>query len=213
LQDAVDSVLGNDADYEIHIVDDASEDETAEVAAELVERYPYIHYRRNQDRRGRGYSRNRGIAALESDFVVLLEADDRIGPDYLYEAAQALSRGADIVNPDATLFGASQGRWTVPDETTLPMLLERNPVHYCSAFRWKFWWESGGIDECIPHWMDYEFWIRLAAAGARIQGLHGDHFFHRQHENPPGKCDPATQDELRRYLRQKHADLYESCRG
>jgi glycosyltransferase involved in cell wall biosynthesis len=213
LRDAVDSVLANDADYEIHIVDDASTDETSEVAADLVERHPHIHYRRNEDRRGPGYSRNRGIAALESDFAVLLDADDKIGTDYLYEAAQTLSRGADVVNPDATLFGAGQGRWIVPDETTLAMLLQRNPVHYCSAFRWGLWWQTGGIDERMPHWMDYEFWIRLAAAGARIQGLHGDHFFHRQHANSRPQFNAAAQDELHRYIRQKHAQLFESCGG
>ena len=110
-----------------------------------------------------------GIAALESEFVVLLDADDRIGPDYLFRAGQRLAGGADVVNPDAVLFGATQDRWVVPEVTTLKMLLQRNSVHCCSAFRRELWSRVGGIDEQMPCWMDYEFWIRLAAAGARIQ--------------------------------------------
>ena len=181
LRETVESVLAGDADYEVHIVDDASSDETLEVAADLARQYSHIHYLRNEERRGPGYSRNRGIAALESAFVVLLDADDRIGPDYLFAAGQKLARGADVVNPDAILFGATQDRWVVPEVTTLKMLLQRNSVHCCSAFRRELWSRTGGIDEQMQCWMDYEFWIRLAAAGALIQGLHGDHFFHRRH--------------------------------
>jgi len=208
LREAVESVLANDADYEIHIVDDASSDETCEVAAKLSEQNPHIHYLRNEDWRGPGYSRNRGIAALESAFVALLDADDLIGPDYLCVAGRRLLRSADVVNPDATLFGARQESWIVPDETTLAMLLQRNSVHYCSAFRRGFWSQIGGVDEQMPCWMDYEFWIRMAAAGARIRGLHGNHFFYRQHACNLTRKANEVKNELREYLRTKHASLY-----
>ena len=212
LRETVQSVLASDADYEIHIVDDASSDETPEVAADLARHYSHIHYLRNEEKRGPGYSRNRGIAALESAFVVLLDADDRIGPDYLFTAGQKLAKGVDVVNPDAVLFGATQDRWVVPEVTTLKMLLQRNTVHCCSAFRRELWSRTGGIDEQMPCWMDYEFWIRLAAAGARIQGLHGDHFFHRRHGDSLSNYAATIQHQLREYLRQKHTHLFESCR-
>jgi GT2 family glycosyltransferase len=211
LRETVESALASDADYEIHIVDDASTDGTPSVAADLARRYPHIHYLRNEEKRGPGYARNRGIAAMESEFVVLLDADDRIGPDYLYRAGQQLAGGVDVVNPDAVLFGAAQDRWAVPEVTTLTMLLQRNSVHCCSAFRRELWSRVGGIDEQMPCWMDYEFWIRLAAAGARIRGLHGDHFFHRRHEDSLSNYAATIQHELRQYLRQKHTHLFESC--
>lgn len=182
LPDAIESVLANDADYEIHLVDDASEDETVEVAADYTSRYNHIRYLRNAMQRGPAYSQNRGIKASASPYVVLLDADDCIGPDYLYEAEQKLRAGADVVNPDAILFGANYGRWIVPELTTLEMLLKRNPVHNCSAFRRDLWQRVGGIDEQMPRWMDHEFWIRVAGQNARIEALHGDHFFYRRHE-------------------------------
>ncbi len=211
LREAVESVLASDVDYEIHIVDDASSDETPEVAADLARRYSHVHYLRNEEQRGAGHSRNRGIAALESTFAVLLDADDRIGPHYLYTAGRKLANGVDVVNPDAVLFGTTQERWTVPEMTTLAMLLQRNSVHGCSAFRREFWSRTGGIDEQMPHWEDYEFWIRVAAAGARIQGLHGDHFFHRKHGDSLSNFPESFQIQLREYLRQKHTHLYQSC--
>jgi hypothetical protein len=63
----------------------------------------------------------------------------------------------------------------------------------------------------MPCWMDYEFWIRLAACGARIEGLHGDHFFHRQHGDSLSSYAATIKDDLRAYLHQKHAALYEAC--
>ena len=60
----------------------------------------------------------------------------------------------------------------------------------------------------MPCWMDYEFWIRVAAAGARIKGLHGSHFFYRQHSGALTEIANSMRDELRQYLRTKHAALY-----
>jgi glycosyltransferase involved in cell wall biosynthesis len=210
LRDAVESVLTNDADYQITIVDDASDDLTHEIASALVEQFANIRYLRNYEKRGPGYSRNRGIEAVQSTFVVLLDADDRLGPNYLHEAGKLLLNGYDVVNPDANLFGAKESLWIVPESTSLRMLLDRNSVHYCSAFRRQLWSQAGGIDESMPCWMDYEFWIRLAAAGARIQGLHGDHFFYRQHGANLTETANGMKDELREYVRKKHAALYES---
>jgi hypothetical protein len=204
---AVESVLANDADLEIHIVDDCSSDSTAEVAADYVRRFPNIRYIRNASRCGAGYSRNRGIAAADSRFVILLDADDRIGANYLFEAARLLESGSDVVNPDAILFGIRRARWNVPDVTTLQMLLERNHVHCCSAFVRELWLGVGGIDEEMPCWMDYDFWIRLAAAGARIRRLRGDHFFYQQHHDSLTHRSRRLRGEVRAYLDRKHAAL------
>ncbi len=210
LAEAVESVLANDADYEIHIVDDASNDKTSEVAAGFARQYPHVKCLRNDEKRGPGHSRNRGIHAAESSFVTLLDADDKMGPNYLYQAAKSLQNGCDVVNPDANLFGVIDDRWVVPEWTTLRMLLERNSVHYCSAFRRELWAQVGGIDEAMPCWMDYEFWIRVAAVGARIKGLHGEHFFYRQHGGALTETANTMRRELKTYLHTKHARLFES---
>jgi len=40
--------------------------------------------------------------------MVFLDADDLVGPDYLFEAGQILSHDADVVNPDAMLCRCSK---------------------------------------------------------------------------------------------------------
>lgn len=206
----VESILHSDADYEIHIVDDGSSDEAPEVGQELAHLYPHVHYLRNEEQRGPGYSRNKGLAAMDSAFAVLLDCDDLIGADYLYEAGKRLANDADVVNPDAVLFGDGKERWVVPEVTTLEMLLRRNSVHCSSAFRRGLWSRVGGVDEHIPCWEDYHFWIRMAAAGAKIVGIHGNHFFHRRHADSLSNSRQAKRAQFLEHVRQHDQALFQT---
>ena len=213
LECAVTSVLANDADYVVTIVDDASGDETPQVAADLARRYSQVVYIRSDARLGSAKARNRGIEAIDSEYVIMLDADDMIGPDYLFEATQLLTCDVDVVNPDAIVFGHRTARWVVPDVTNLEMLLRRNWVHCCSAFRRDLWAQVGGLDERMPCWMDYDFWIRLAAAGAVIHGLHGGHFYYRRHGLSLSDTARVLQDSVQAYLREKYARLVGAAAG
>jgi glycosyltransferase involved in cell wall biosynthesis len=61
---------------EIVVVDDGSPDNTAEVAA----RYPEVRCVR-QENRGLGGARNTGFRASKGDYVLFLDADDRLTPN------------------------------------------------------------------------------------------------------------------------------------
>ncbi|HKZ39134.1 MAG TPA: glycosyltransferase [Chryseolinea sp.] len=209
LEEAVRSVLLNHADYIITIVDDCSSDNTEAVCMNLIQQFPFIHYLRNEKRMGTGFTRNRGIAFRESLFVVLLDADDKIGPEYLFEAEKLLRKGFDVVNPDAILFGDVNSRWPVPETVTLPMQLQRNHVHCCSAFRRSYWVQVEGIDEKMFGWEDYDFWIRLAEAGARIKKINGDHFYYRKH-GPSRSVSEQHDETLRLYIREKNNHLFQN---
>jgi GT2 family glycosyltransferase len=170
--------------------------------------YPWISVIRHPQNVEVSRARNSGVASVDSLFVVLLDADDKIGPDYLYEAERLLRSGCDVANPDAILFGSRSVRWPVPDTISLRILLERNRVHCCAAFRRSYWAQVGGIDETMDNWQDYDFWIRMAAQGARILRLPGDHFYYRQHGESKSSESARRRDHLRARIRQKHQDLY-----
>jgi glycosyltransferase involved in cell wall biosynthesis len=207
LREAVHSVLLNDADYVMTIVDDNSTDETSQVCAALSSEFPWISTIRHDQNVQVSRAANSGIAHTDSLFVVLLDADDKIGPNYLFEAEKLLRSGCDVVNPDAILFGDKNDRWVVPNLVTLPMLLQKNDVHCCSAFRRSYWAQVGGIDENIHNWQDYDFWIRLAAAGARIRRLPGDHFYYRKHGPSKAIQSEAIREQLIGYFRKKHKNF------
>src|SRR5215217_7762241 len=79
LKEAIESVLKQSyAHYEIVVVDDGSTDETSEVASS----YEGVRLIR-QENRGLAEARNTGIKHSEGDFLVFLDADDRLLPEAL----------------------------------------------------------------------------------------------------------------------------------
>jgi glycosyltransferase involved in cell wall biosynthesis len=79
LKEAIESVLKQSyPHYEIVVVDDGSSDETSEVAGSY-ERVRLIR----QENRGLAEARNTGIKHSEGDYLVFLDADDRLLPDAL----------------------------------------------------------------------------------------------------------------------------------
>jgi glycosyltransferase involved in cell wall biosynthesis/peptidoglycan/xylan/chitin deacetylase (PgdA/CDA1 family)/SAM-dependent methyltransferase len=76
LTEAIESVLAQTySHYEIVVVDDGSTDNTAEVAG----RYPGVRCVR-QDNHGLAAARNTGIRKSSGDYLVFLDADDRLLP-------------------------------------------------------------------------------------------------------------------------------------
>ena len=210
LKDAVQSILYNTADYVITIIDDCSADNTQEVAMELRSKYSCINYIRHTESKGVSYARNNGIAHVDSLFVILLDADDKIGSRYLMESEELLRKGFDVANPDAILFGDINTTWVVPDTVTLAMQLNKNCVHTSAAFKRSYWAQVGGIDEALDNWQDYEFWIRLALAGARIKRLPGSHFYYRKHGFSKSSESSLKSNVLKNYIRVKHKNVFQS---
>ena len=73
--------------YEIIVVDDASTDATAKLAAQAGARVISIN------RRQIAASRNAGARAAEGDYLFFVDADTRINPKHIYEAVAALKAG------------------------------------------------------------------------------------------------------------------------
>jgi glycosyltransferase involved in cell wall biosynthesis len=78
IEETVRSVLQSTfVDYEVIVIDDGSTDSTAEIAHALGPRVRVI----SQPNAGMSASRNRGIAATDSEFIALLDSDDVWHPE------------------------------------------------------------------------------------------------------------------------------------
>src|SRR5256714_14141998 len=81
------ALTGTAQPYEIIVVDDASTDATAELAAEAGARVISIN------RRQIAAARNAGARAAQGDYLFFVDADTRINPKHIYEAIAALKAG------------------------------------------------------------------------------------------------------------------------
>ena len=156
---------------EVIIVDDGSTDsETIKVLKELESEYTVVW----QANRGLGAARNAGIRMATGEFILPVDADNRIRRPYLAEGPELLARQPDVgvVYADAEYIGEKNGRWRVP-EFNFACLVDKNFLDACALFRKRVWEDVGGYDEHPPHlgWEDWDFWLRASIKGWRFVRL------------------------------------------
>lgn len=97
LIDAVESILTQDVDVRILIIDDASTDSTAEIGQGLAERDSRVTFRRHAANKGHIATYNEGIDWAAGDYFFLLSADDLLMPGALHRVATAFTSEPNLV--------------------------------------------------------------------------------------------------------------------
>jgi len=97
ITDALDSLsLQTYPYFEVIVVDDHSEDETASLMRQVMDVYPYpLRLQSNKRNMGPGFTRNKGVDIASHDYIALLDADAVPPPDWL-EKAMPLFDEADV---------------------------------------------------------------------------------------------------------------------
>lgn len=100
---AIESVLmQNLQEIEIVCIDNCSEDRTVAIIQQYMISDDRIRLIRNNENKGVGYSRNRGIAEARGEYILFLDSDDELVPDSLEDLYQiAEENRADVVFFDA----------------------------------------------------------------------------------------------------------------
>jgi glycosyltransferase involved in cell wall biosynthesis len=192
LVEAIESVLRQTRlPHEILISDDASTDNTYEIALFYQNKYPnLIKVNRNENNMGIVPHFNKAISLTDSDYIAILGADNRFRSDYIERTAEILDKYQDvgIAYTDFALFGqrAKLVYETCQEETkglikgdkfflinfpdfndhSRQRLLEiGNFIHGSSMFRRKAFEEVNGYiqEEGFPE--DYNLFRRMVKAG------------------------------------------------
>ncbi|HPX61884.1 MAG TPA: glycosyltransferase [Deltaproteobacteria bacterium] len=148
-------------DYEVIIVDDGSDDSGTSLKLDcLAQRGVKVIRVTNQ---GVSAARNRGITTAKGKYILTLDADDLIAPNYLEKAVGVLDSCPDVgvVSCDAELFGNLSGVLKLP-EFSVDTLLARNIMHASAVFRKECWRNAGGYGKVMKYgWEDWDFWIAM----------------------------------------------------
>ncbi|WP_180325175.1 glycosyltransferase family 2 protein [Cereibacter azotoformans] len=174
LDRALDSLVAQSfTNWEAILVDDASRDGGAALAAARAEADPRIRLFHLPDNLGAAQARNHGIRAAQGRWIAFLDADDRWHPEKLARQVPLLQAGAPIVftaYERVSAVGDSLGIVPARARVGYRDALSGNPIGCLTAV-----WDSARFGKAelpmLPMHEDYAFWLSLLRQGAEATGL------------------------------------------
>ncbi len=204
----IDSALNQSyPNVEVIVIDDGSTDHTAEVAASYAGRISYYY----QSNRGLSAARNAGFRKASGSFVVFIDADDKLAPDYIEATLQVA-----MAHPDAAFVYTQQQYFEASHEVTrfpvysLETLKERNFIPACTLIRADVL-QRFEYDSRFTSWEDWDFYLTLAEAGLYGVRLNHPLVLYRKHADQKSMLDNFGERRKVRILgllRFKHWRLY-----
>lgn len=195
------------------VVDGASTDGTAAI----LERYaPHLAHVISEPDRGQSDAINKGMALARGELLTWLNHDDLLAPNALHILAlHHRHRPADLYAGALRVIGDAEPFWHMtgcPDGSRLsPGELLDLEGHWLHGRFWyqpetfftrDAWLRAGGhVDARLHYSMDYELWLRMAAAGAAVSVVGAELARFRRHAEQKTHDPSAFQDELRRVRR------------
>ena len=211
LDDALHSVfMQSISNWECIIIDDGSTDKTKEVSNAWTHkdsRFKYYHIENS----GVSKARNYGIGIAEGEFILPLDADDKISEDYMSLALEEFDKNEKIkvVYSQAEKFGDENGFWQLKEFSHFNLAVGN--IIFCSAFFRKSDWENiGGYDANMKQGLeDWEFWIHLLKNNGLAYQIKKVCFFYRINNNSRNSSITGdVKEELLKYISIKHADFF-----
>lgn len=181
LPDAVQSAM-HQAD-EVVIVDDASTDDSGDIADSLAGAYSgnkcnvrVVHNSTNQYLAG---ALNAGIAAAWGEYIVPLDADNLLADGAISAMAGALDAdaGLDVAYGGMSVIEPDGREWTSPwptDFNFAQQMTHHNQIPSTSMYRRRVWERIGGYRRRCRTAEDADFWCRATSYGAVARKVTGN---------------------------------------
>lgn len=199
------------ANWECIIVNDGSTDSSEQVASSYQakdKRYKYLY----QSNKGASAARNKAIVESSGIYILPLDADDKISPQYIEEAAAIFQKNNDVklVYCKAVKFGKVNEPWNLRQYSLREMLIE-NMIFCTALFRREDYNKTPGFSEDMKGgFEDWEFWLTFLKETDKVYQIPEVHFYYRIQDTSRNPAfNQAMQRELRRKMYEKHKDLFD----
>lgn len=210
LSDAVASVTNiNRDDIELIVVDDGSTDERTRKELDALAAHEIKVIR--QENGGPAAARNTAIRASQGQYILPLDADNRLRPGYIERGIRILdsSPQVGVAYSDAEYIGIRSGRWHV-GPFSLNQLLQWNYIDTCAVYRRSVWEQNGGYDETklIQGLEDWDFWLGALEHGWQFAYVPEILFDYRvAKESMVTRARPFV-PQIEKFVAMKHGVLY-----
>jgi glycosyltransferase involved in cell wall biosynthesis len=214
--DAITSALEQTyKNIEVVVVNDGSTDNSDEVIRQFGDRIVYI----NQQNAGASVARNNGIKMSTGNFILNLDGDDWINPQYVEDALKLIDGDHTIVSTqcvfaDKDLNVLEGSEWPTDQfincyngKINFNHILRYTVIPATGLFSKRLWERCGGYDPLIPGNEDWEFWINMVKHGGTIKYLINNTTpYYKWRRHGPSKVDISSKrmKEIYNYIIKKH---------
>ncbi len=197
LREMLDSLLDQTYPYwELCLVNASPEDAAMQaVLSEYSRRDPRIRFQDLKENGGIAENTNAAFAMARGEYVGLLDHDDLLAPDALYETACRISGGADVIYTDEDKVTEDAGEHYQPHlkpDFNLDLLRSNNYICHFLVVRRSLIASAGGFRKEYDGAQDYDFVFRCTEQAEKIEHVPRILYHWRTHrastaDNPASK--------------------------
>jgi glycosyltransferase involved in cell wall biosynthesis len=197
--EAVQSALDEGA--RVVVVDDGSTEPLPELPSgvELI----------RQENQGVARARNTGLTRVQTPYVLVLDADDRLAPGALAALREQLEADPKLgfAYGRMSFFGDWDGELRFPPYDPYA-LLYRHTIGLSALARREVFADTGGFDPEFEQFEDWEHWVNALEKGWEGRQIDTVTVEYRRHAGSKHARDRPGYRQTFRQLRKKHAKLY-----
>lgn len=210
LAETLDSVLNQTChDWECIIIDDGSTDNTKQIADMYTGkdcRFKYI-YQTNQ---GVSAARNNAIKASSGQYILPLDADDKIDATYLEKALKQFAAvpNTKLVYCLTIQFGDTEGSYYYPKYSYKNLIWNNTFHNSCIYRRSDFNMTKGYNTEMRLGYEDYDFWLSLIKPEDIVYCINEPLYHYRITKNSRNAEAFKHRESLLIQIYHNHEDIY-----